>query len=99
MEEIGSARAVGRPLTPIRTDTVESVEDGYGAQGCALCSAGWNLIGKPIAGAKTIRDVQPRALRAGLEHELKIRSVGEQTLAASEMPDREVIPGRSPPFR
>ena len=57
MEQIGSAGAVGRPLTPIRRDSVERVEGGHGAQGCALCSARWNLIGKPIAGAKTIRDM------------------------------------------
>ena len=57
MEQIGSAGAAGRPLTPIRRDSVERVEGGHGTQGCALCSAGWNLIGKPVAGAKTIRDV------------------------------------------
>ena len=99
MEEIGSAGAVGRPLTPIRRDSVERVESGHGAQGCALCSAGWNLIGKPIAGAKAIRDMQLRAPRAGSDHKLEIRSVGEQALATSEVPDRELIHGRPPPFR
>ena len=57
MEQIGSAGAVDRPLTPTRRDTVERVECGHGAQGCALCGTRWNLIGKPIAGAKTIRDM------------------------------------------
>ena len=57
MEEVSSAGAVGHPLTPIRRDTVERVEGGHGAQGCALCSARRNLIGKPIAGAKTVRDM------------------------------------------
>ena len=57
MEQIGSTGAVGRPLTPIRRDTVERVEGGHGAQGCALCSARRNLIGKPIASAKPIRDM------------------------------------------
>ena len=57
MEQIGSAGTVGRPLSPIRRGGVERVEGGHGTQGCALCSAGWNLIGKPVAGAKTIRDV------------------------------------------
>ena len=92
MEQIGSAGAVGRPPTPIRRDTVERVEGGHGAQGCALCSARRNLIGKPIAGAETIRDVQLRILRAGSDRELEIRSVAEQALTASEVPDREVIP-------
>jgi hypothetical protein len=99
MEQIGSAGAVGRLLTPIRRDTVERVEGGHGAQGCALCGTRRNLIGKPIAGAKTIRDVQLRALPGGSKHELEIRSVAEQALTANEVPDREVIPGRSPAFR
>ena len=99
MEQIGSAGAVGRPLTPSRRDTVERVEGGHGAQGCALCSAGWNLIGKAIAGAKSICDVQLRGLRAGSDHELEICSIAEQALSTSEVPDRELIPGRSPPIR
>ena len=99
MEQIGSAGTVGRPLSPIRRGGVERVEGGHGAQGCTLCSTGWNLIGKRIAGAKTIRDMQPRALRAGSDHELEIRSLAEQALAASEVPDREVIHGRFPPIR
>ena len=99
IEQIGSAGAVGRPLTPIRRDTVERVECGHGAQGCALCSAGWNLIGKLIAGAKSICDVQLHALRARSEHKLEIRSVAKQALATREVPDREVITGRFPPIR
>ena len=97
VEQIGSAGPVDRPLPPTRRGRVERMEGGHGTQGCALCSAGWNLIGKPIASAKSICDVQLRALRAGSEHELKIRSVAEQALTAREVPDRELIPGRSPP--
>ena len=99
MEQIGSAGTLGQSLPTTRRGRVERMKGGYGAQGCALCSARRNLIGKPIASAKTIRDVQLRALRTGSDHELEIRSVAEQTLAASEVPDREVIPGRSPPIR
>jgi hypothetical protein len=99
MEQFGTAWALGLPQSPIRMGPVERIESGHGTQGCALCSARWNLIGKPIASAQTIRDVQLRALRTGSDHELEIRSVAEQTLAASEVPDREVIPGRSPPIR
>ena len=103
MEQFGSAGTVGRPLSPIRSGRVERMKGGHGAQGCALCCAlccaRWNLIGKPIAGAKAIRNVQLRAPRTGLKYELEIRSVAEQALSASEVPDREMIPGRSPPFR
>ena len=99
MEQIGSAGTLGQSLPTTRRDRVERVESGHGAQGCALSSARRNLIGKPIAGAKTVRDVQLHALPAGSKHELEIRSVAEQALAASEVPDRELIHGRPPPFR
>ena len=99
MEQIGSARTVGQPLSPIRRGRVERVEGGHGARGCVLCSARWNLIGKRIADAETVRDVQLHTLPAGSKHELEIRSVAEHVLAASEVPDRELIPGPSPPFR
>ena len=98
VEQIGSAGPVYQPLPPIRRGRVERMEGGHGTQGCALCSAGWNLIGKPIASAKTIREVQLRALRTGSDHELEIRSVAEQALTAREVPDRELIPGRSLSF-
>lgn len=77
---------------------MERVEGGHGAQSCALCGTRWNLIGKPIASAKSICDVQLHALRARSEHKLEIRSVAEQALTAREVPDRELIPGRSLPF-
>ena len=57
MKQIGSAGTVGRPLSPIRRGGVERVEGGHGAQGCTLCGARWNLVGKPIADAETIRNM------------------------------------------
>ncbi len=99
MEQIGSAGTLGQSLPTTRRDRVERVESGHGAQGCTLCGTRRNLIGKPIAGAKAIRNVQLRAPRTGLKYELEIRSVAEQALSASKVPDREMIPGRSPPFR
>ena len=99
MEQIGSAGTVGRPLAPIRRGGVERVEGGHGARGCVLCSARWNLVGKWIADAETVRDVELHTLPAGSKHQPEIRSVAEQALAASELPDREVIHGRFPPFR